>query len=223
MVGETGFAPARASAHEFLRLACIRSTTRRKTCAAGATCTPTRRSGAAVFKTARSTFPRTAANGRGGRIRTGTGHHAQRVLSPPCLHSNHAAIKWCGQRESHPQGLSSIGSSGRRVYCLFASLPRGHPLSSPARCARGYAISALRATSPRPQTLEHPQGRAPCSLPYQGSPSLSTGWMQSGRSGRTRTFVAPEGNAVTARRNCCSATLRNMGARAGFAPATFSL
>ena len=43
LVGETGFAPARASAHEFLRLACIRSTTRRKLGAAGAACTPTRR------------------------------------------------------------------------------------------------------------------------------------------------------------------------------------
>ena len=53
--------------------------------------------------------------------------------------------------------------------------------------------------------------------------TVSTGWMQSDRSGRTRTFVAHEGNAVTARRNCCSATLRNMGARAGFAPAIFSL
>ena len=61
LVGETGFAPARASAHEFLRLACIRSTTHRKIGAAGATCTPTRRCGAAVFKTARSTVPRTAA------------------------------------------------------------------------------------------------------------------------------------------------------------------
>jgi hypothetical protein len=132
LVGETGFAPARASAHEFLRLACIRSTTRRKTGAAGATCTPTRRCGAAVFKTARSTLPRTAANGRGGRIRTGTGHHAQRVLSPPCLHSNHAAIKWCGQRESHPQGLSSIGSSGRRVYCFATSANAG---ASTGTCA----------------------------------------------------------------------------------------
>ena len=88
--------------------------------------------GAAVFKTARSTVPRTAANGRGGRSRTGTGHQAQRVLSPPCLHSNHAAIKWCGQRESHPQGLSSIGSSGRRVYCFATSANAG---ASTGTCA----------------------------------------------------------------------------------------
>ena len=50
--------------------------------------------------------------------------------------------------------------------------------------------------------LEHPQGRAPCCLSYQDSPSLSTGWMQSGRSGRTRTFVALEGVAFTARLHC---------------------
>ena len=43
---------------------------------------------------------------------------------------------------------SPTGSSGRRVYC-----------------------SAMSAK------MEHPQGRAPRSLPYQGSPSLSTGWM----------------------------------------------
>lgn len=61
------------------------------------------------------------------------------------------------------------------------------------------------------EKLEHPQGRAPCSLPYQGSPSLSTGWMRekkSGRSGRTCTFVTREGVAFTARCVCCSATLR---------------
>jgi hypothetical protein len=82
LVGETGFAPAWAFAREFLRLVCIRSTTRRKKSgAAGATCrfgklkVPSRveghahaPGGAAVFKTARSPVPRTAARiGRGGR------------------------------------------------------------------------------------------------------------------------------------------------------------
>ena len=100
--------------------------------------------------------------GRGGRSRTGTGNDAQRGLSPPCLHSNHAAIKWCGQRESHPHELALTGFSLRRVYC--------------------FATSAKK--------LEHPQGRAPCCLSYQDSPSLSAGWMQSGRSGRTRTRIA---------------------------------
>lgn len=42
--------------------------------------------------------------------------------------------------------------SGRRVYSalhllLFALLPRGHPLGSPTRSARGSAIFALRAPS----------------------------------------------------------------------------
>ena len=168
LVGETGFAPARASAHEFLRLACIRSTTRRKIGAAGATCTPTRLCGAAVFKTARSTFPRTAANGRGGRICTGTGRHAQRVLSPPCLHSNHAAIKWCGQRESHPQGLSSIGSSGRRVYCFATSANAG---ASTGTCAllsalpkQSVAVYGLDAKMVEAEGLARALRARPCGL-----------------------------------------------------------
>lgn len=131
LVDETGFAPARAFAHEFLRLACIHSTTRRKM---------VRTEGVAPSRA-----------------------FAHRLLGP-------------------------------RVFCSTTSAK-----------------------------LEHPQGRAPCSLPYQGSPSLSTGWMQKWRSGRNRTFVAPEGGAFTARCNCCSATLRCMGARAGIAPATISL
>jgi hypothetical protein len=181
LVGETGFAPARACAHEFLRLACIRSTTHRKLVRPGRFARPRAIQSAAVFKTARSTVPRTAANGRGGRIRTGTGHHAQRVLSPPCLRSNHAAINWCGQRESHPHGLSPIGSSGRRVYCSATSGKKTGsgtetcaPLFPiPTGCVAAYALPA-----------------------------------KNGRSGRTRTFVAPRGQRVYSRRNCCSATLR---------------
>lgn len=136
--------------------------------------------GAAVFKTARSSVPRTAAEfGRGGRSRTGTGNHAQRVLSPSCLRSNHAA--------------NEIGAGGGN------------------RTLIGFRPSASRTdvstVPPRPQKMEHPQGRAPCSLSYQDSPSLSTAWMH-GRSGRTRTFVAREGVAFTARCICCFATLR---------------
>lgn len=62
--------------------------------------------------------------------------------------------------------------------------------------------------------MEHPQGRAPCCLSYQDSPSLSTGWMH-GRSGRTCTFVARMGIAFTARCICCSATLRKPGGSSG--------
>ena len=92
-----------------------------------------RAKGAAVFKTARSTVPRTAAEiGRGGRNRTRTGNHAQRVLSPPCLRSNHAAIKWCGQRESHPHELALTGFSLRRVYCFATSAKTG---ASTGTCA----------------------------------------------------------------------------------------
>ena len=81
--------------------------------------------------------PRTAANGRGGRIRTGTGNDAQRVLSPPCLRSNHAAINWCGQRESHPHELALTGFSLRRVYCFATSAKTG---ASTGTCA---LLSAL--------------------------------------------------------------------------------
>ena len=127
--------------------------------------------------------------GHGGRSRTGTGHHAQRVLSPPCLHSNHAATNWCTQRESHPHELALTGFSLRRVYCFATSAKTGLPAVArrtpnkmPA-CAKATAGS-LRARRAR-RRLEHPQGRAPCSLPYHGSPSLSTGWMQNGRAIRS--------------------------------------
>ena len=184
MVGETGFAPARASAHEFLRLACIRSTTHRKSWCGRGDLHAHAPGGAAVFKTARSTVPRTAANGRGGRSRTGTGNHAQRVLSPPCLRSNHAALKWCGQRESHPHELAPTGFSLRRVYCFATSAEKLDP-------ARRFALRSSR---------------------YQRDASLPTLCRQkNGRSGRTRTFVVWRDNAFTARRNCCSATLRNWG------------
>ena len=86
MVGETGFAPAWAFAREFLRLVCIHSTTRRKNWCGRGELHAHAPEGAAVFKTARSPVPRTAARiGRGGRSCTGTGNDAQRVLSPPCF------------------------------------------------------------------------------------------------------------------------------------------
>ena len=86
VVGETGFAPAWALAREFLRLVCIHSTTRRKNWCGRGELHAQAPEGAAVFKTARSPVPRTAARiGRGGRSCTGTGNHAQRVLRPPCF------------------------------------------------------------------------------------------------------------------------------------------
>ena len=92
MVGETGLAPAWAFAREFLRLVCIRSTTRRKKFgAAGATCTLTRRTARRFLRPPGLLFHARPQSGRGGRSRTGTGNDAQRGLSPPCLRSNHAA------------------------------------------------------------------------------------------------------------------------------------
>ena len=61
MVGETGFAPAWAFAREFLRLVCIHSTIRLKHWCGRGELHAHARKGAAVFKTARSTVPRTAA------------------------------------------------------------------------------------------------------------------------------------------------------------------
>ena len=48
------------------------------------------------------------------------------------------------------------------------------------RCASPFGLHR--------QKMEHPQGCAPCYLPYQDSPSLSTGWMH-GRSGRICTAL----------------------------------
>ncbi len=112
---------------------------------------------------------------------------ARRILSPLCLLiSPRRDPNWCGWRELHPQWA----------------------------CARRLLEPPRLLVTPHPQknNMEHPQGCAPCWLPYQGSPSLSTGWMRElGRSGRIRTFVAREGVAFTARCNCSYATLRKNG------------
>ena len=113
LVGETGFAPAQACAHEFLRLACkLVPPLAEKLVRLGRLARP-RAQSAAVFKTARSTVVRhvahrapamthpslrsglrhlrasrsvhTQPHGRGGRICTGTGVEAQRILRPPCI------------------------------------------------------------------------------------------------------------------------------------------
>ena len=196
MVGETGFAPARACAHEFLRLACIHSTTRRKSWCGRGELHAHAPKGAAVFKTARSTVPRTAAKwSRGGRSRTGTGNDAQRGLSPPCLHSNHAAIKWCGQRESHPHELALTGFSLRRVYCFATSAKTG---ASTGTCA-------LLAVLPRQ------------SVAFYG---LDAKWSKR----KDSHLRSPEGQRVYSASQLllCHAS-KKMGARAGFAPAAFSL
>jgi hypothetical protein len=116
LVGGTGFAPARARAHEFLRLACIHSTTHRENWCGRRDSHPHAPSGAAVFETARSTFharPQMVAAAGVAPARTLWG---QQGLSPPCLLiPTTPRLNWCGQRELHPHGLAPAGSSGRRV------------------------------------------------------------------------------------------------------------
>jgi hypothetical protein len=88
--------------------------------------------------------------------RTGTGNDAQRGLSPPCL------VPTTPRRNGADRG-------NRTLMSFRPSAPR-----------------ADVSTIPRHphEKMEHPQGRAPCCLSYQDSPSLSTDGMQSGRSGR---------------------------------------
>lgn len=91
MVGGTGLAPARARAHEFLRLACMHSTTRRKNWCDRGDLHAHAPGGAAVFKTARSSIPHTAA------LVAAAGVAPARALSPAGFESavsadsNHAA------------------------------------------------------------------------------------------------------------------------------------
>jgi hypothetical protein len=176
---------------------------RAKTGAAGATCTLTRlmarrflRPPGLLFHArppicsrgrwseAERRTSRCGARPRAKRVnRTGTGNDAQRGLSPPCL---------------------------------VPTTPRRNGADRGNRTLMGFRPSAPRADvstiPPHPhEKMEHPQGRAPCCLSYQDSPSLSTGWMQNGRSGRTRT------SALRLPR------FDKWGARAGFAPATVSL
>jgi hypothetical protein len=142
-----------------------------------------------------------------------------------------------GTRAAHP--LAALGASPSP---RFALRPRTEGAARQRRAERRTSRCGLRARASKPEAsqshphwlfahrllgptcllfhhvrmkrMEHPQGRAPCSLSYQDSPSLSTAWMH-GRSGRTRTFVAREGIAFTARCICCSATLRKIGGSSG--------
>ncbi len=185
MVGGTGFAPARACAHEFLRLGCLHSTTRRKNwCSWRELHAHARKIG-------------------------------QRILSSPCLLFQPQEQIWSRRPELHrhgqgcPAGFESAVSTfqPRRDKMVRAEgVAPSRAWGPPASRAGAYAVP------PRPHSTEHPQGRAPCFLPYQGSPSLSTGWMQK--------LVETEGlapsqsvgdGAFTARCNCCSATPRNGG------------
>ena len=195
MVGETGLAPARASAHEFLRLACMHSTTHRKIGAAGASCTPTRRSGAAVFKTARSTVPRTAADWsrrpeshRHGQSRPAGFESAVSTFQP-------RRDKLVRTEGIAPHELSPTGSSGRRVYCFATSAKTG---ASTGTCA-------LLSVLPRQ------------SVAFYG---LDAKWSKR----KDSHLRSPSGRRVYSALHLllCHAS-KKMGARAGFAPAAFSL
>ena len=136
---------------------------------------------------------------------------AQRFLRPLGLLFHARPQRWSRRPESHRHGHDA--QRGLSPPCLLFQ-PRRDKLVRTEGIAPSWAF-ARRLLGPTcllfhhvRKKLEHPQGRAPCCLSYQDSPSLSTGWMQSGRSGRTRTFVARQGVAFTARCICCSATLR---------------
>ena len=79
MVGETGFAPARAFAHEFLRLGRLLFRHSPKKLVRPERLARSRAKGAAVFKTARSAVPHTAAKwSRRPVERSGTAHQQVR-------------------------------------------------------------------------------------------------------------------------------------------------
>ena len=197
LVGETGFAPARASAHEFLRLACIRSTTHRKRFgAAGATCTPTRRSGAAVFKTARSTVPRTAADWsrrpeshRHGQSRPAGFESAVSTFQPRRAKvvrtEGVAPSRACAHRILTParilfRHIRRKTGSGTEICAPLFPIPTG--------CVATYALPAKKWSKRKDSHLRSLEGQRV----YSASQLL-----------------------------LCHAS--KLGARAGFAPATFSL
>jgi hypothetical protein len=182
LVGETGFAPARASAHEFLRLACIRSTTHRKNGAAGATCTPMRpgaqrflRPPGLLFHARPRDWSRRPDSHRHGQSRPAGFESAVSTFQPrrdKLVRTEGIAPSWTfAHRHLAPTRLlfrhvRRKTGSGTEICAPLFPIPTG--------CVAAYALPA-----------------------------------KIGRSGRTRTFAAREGGAFTAR-NCCSATLRKI-------------
>jgi hypothetical protein len=175
LVGETGLAPAWAFAREFLRLVCIRSTTRRRIGAdrgnrtlmsfrpsaprADVSTFPPRpqklsihravRPAVCLTKTVRR-FLRVGCKMAAPCVASSTSGHVH--VSPFGLRRACSAPAALGEAWSKRKDLHLRSPSGRRVYgaphlLLFAALPKGRPLGSPTRCARGFAISALRAPS----------------------------------------------------------------------------
>ena len=182
LVGETGFAPARASAHEFLRLACIRSTTHRKN----------------LVRPGRLARPRAGA--------------AQRFLGPPGLLFHARPPDWSRRPDSHrhgpsrPAGFESAVSTFQprrdrlvRTEGVAPSRACAHRILAPARLlfrhVRRKTGSGTEICAP---LFPIPTG---CVAAY-ALPAIvveAEGLAPSG---------AREGGAFTARCNCCSATLR---------------
>lgn len=138
-------------------------------------------------------LPRIQVDGAQGASCTLMRFEPRRVLNPLCLLFHHKGINRCRRRELHPQGslvlsevpllfginhAGKIGADDRNCTCTGLSPGR---LSTCCVCC--FTTSAKRfhkAISYPSHTyrMEHPQGCAPCSLHYQCSPSLSTGWMR---------------------------------------------
>ena len=132
---------------------------------------------------------------------------------------------WCERRELHPHGLAPDSSSGCRVswfrHVRKKAFPPDEVNGRQSWLARVAAVPSLitpesgagRLGSARGRLsarglngkVEPARGLAPHYRSYRDRTSLSM-FCRLGPGGRTRTSVAPRGNAFTARRNCCSAT-----------------
>ena len=123
MVGETGFAPARACALEFLRLVCILIPPLADKNWCGWGDLHAHAPEAQRFLKPPGLLFHTQPHGRGGRTRTGTGVEAQRILRPLCI--------------LIPTTPRKIGANGGSRTLMS--------LRSPASRAGAYAIP------PRPQ------------------------------------------------------------------------
>lgn len=145
--------------------------------------------GAAVFETARSTVPRTAAGGRGGRSCTGTDRKG-----PAGFKSAVSAFQ--------PRREKTGADGGSRTLMSFRP-PAPRAGASPV--------------PPRPHEKLDPARRlALRSSPYQGDASLPT--LCRRKMVEAEGLAPPQpvkGGAFTARCNCCSATPRKIGGSGG--------
>lgn len=118
MVGMTGVAPARAYAHEFLRLACLLfSPHAEESLVAEVGLAPTRALRPAILKTAVSAVSPHREDGAQGEIRTPTPSPAAgfeaAVSAVPTTRAN-----WCGRGDSHSHAVASGSFSNCCVYCF---------------------------------------------------------------------------------------------------------